>query len=85
MSNLSKLSSGQLSATTAAAVLGASASTEQGVLISTTASIYVGGSGVTASTGLLIAAGQTVLIPVDNVDQIYVVASTTATVSYLVV
>lgn len=86
MANLSTLYSGQLAATTTPQQLGPTQNTEKGVFVNTTANIYVGGASVTATTGMLITSSDApVLIPIDDVDQIWVVAASSATVSYLVV
>ena len=56
------------------------------MLISSSAAAFVGGSGVTASTGFPVAANTTVLIPTTGAEELElyaVVASRTATVSYL--
>jgi len=53
-------------------------------LIGNTINVYVGPSGVTDSTGMELAPGQAVCLPVTNTNLLYVIASTTgASVSWI--
>lgn len=80
--------SGQVSVTTSATSLfttGPAPSNDQ-VLISSSAACFVGPAGVTTTTGLPVPANTIVQIPVTGAEQLTlyaVVASSTATVSYL--
>jgi len=74
---------GQLAVTASALALGASTSFKNGFalanLSSSTASLFVGGSGVTTSTGYEIAPGTSLVIPVQDISTVYVVAAVIST------
>lgn len=80
-------SSGQVSVgTTATAIFTESVPDNDSVLISASAAAFVGGPGVTTTTGLPIPASTPTLIPTTGAEslQLYgVVSSGTATISYL--
>lgn len=74
------VTSGQLSATTTAQALSSSAVIKNvcvKALAANAINVYIGGSGVTTSTGMELAANQAVCMPVSNVASVYVIASTT--------
>lgn len=78
--------SGQVSVGTTATLIGTFEGNQSGLLISSSAACFVGGSGVTTSTGFPVAATTPVLVPTNGGvnGQLYAVVSTgTATVSYL--
>jgi hypothetical protein len=84
--------SGQVSVGTTATAIFTSgpAPSNDGVLIQNggSGSVYIGGSGVTTTTGLPVAAGATVTVPTTGAQPLElfgVVASSTATVSYLTI
>lgn len=57
-----------------------------GVLINSSAAAFIGGSGVTTSTGFPVAANTPVLVPTTGAEPLAlyaVVSSSTATVSYI--
>ena len=57
-----------------------------GVLINSSAAAFIGGSGVTTSTGFPVAANTPVLVPTTGAESLAlyaVVSSSTATVSYI--
>jgi hypothetical protein len=79
---------GQVSAgTTATLVASIGAVPEKGLLVSSSATVYVGGSGVTTGTGFEVPATTPVLIPVSGAEDelaLYAITSSgTATVSYI--
>jgi hypothetical protein len=82
------LQTGQVSVGTTAtlvATVGAVPDSD-GVLISSSAAAFVGGSGVTTSTGFPVAANTPVLVPTTGAETVAVyaiVSSGTATVSYI--
>jgi hypothetical protein len=85
----------QITATTTAAALAASTAPParfamQGIIVQSIAAntqkVYVGGSGVTATTGIELAAGGSVTLPVFDPRDIYVIsASGSQEVHYLIV
>jgi hypothetical protein len=82
--------SGQVTATTTATsiVTTGPAPNNDSILISSSAAAYIGGAGVTTATGFPIAANQLVLLPTTGAENptLYgVVASGTATISYLTI
>lgn len=76
--------SGQVAVTTTPKLIVAATANQSGVLISTTAQIYLGGPNVSSSNGLLLNAG-TLTVPANGgvINDLYAVAATSATVSYL--
>lgn len=82
-------SSGQASVgTTATKILTTGPNPSYAVAIYSSATVYVGGSGVTTTTGLEIPASTVVTLPStgSEEDSLYgVVSSSTATVSYLTI
>jgi hypothetical protein len=68
------------------ATVGSSASDTDGVLVSASAAAFIGGAGVTTTTGFPIAANTVVLVPTTGSEPLSlyaVVASSTATVSVI--
>jgi len=86
---MSGFQTGQTSVGTTATlvgVIGSSAPDNDGVLVSASAACFVGGAGVTASTGFPLTAGVPVTLPTSGAEplELYAVTSTgTATVSYI--
>jgi hypothetical protein len=81
------VTSGQLAVTATAQALASSAVIKNvcvKALQANAITVYVGGSGVTDSTGLELTAGQAVCLPVNNIDDLYAIASATgASVSWI--
>lgn len=77
----SSISSGQATVGTVAVQL-TSIVLKQGVIIkaanSNSGTIYLGTSGVTASTGFELGAGESVTLPITNTNLIYAIANTTS-------
>lgn len=79
-------SSGQVSVGTTATLIGTFEGNQSGVLISSSAACFIGGSGVTTTTGFPVPITTPVLVPTNGGvnSQLYaVVASSTATVSFI--
>lgn len=76
--------SGQVSVSTTPKLICTPTANQSGVVISTSAQIYLGGPTVSSTTGLSLASG-TLTIPTNGgvINDLYAVAATTATVSYL--
>jgi len=78
--------SGQQAVTGSAVALGTNTTKTACVkaLIGNTINVYVGPSGITTSTGMELAPGQSVCLPVTNTNLLFVIASTTgASVSWI--
>ena len=81
--------SGQLAVTASALALGSSTAFKNGFALTNTsassASLFVGGSGVTVSNGFELAPGASLIIPVADISTIYVIAAaiSTATASFI--
>jgi hypothetical protein len=81
----STYSAGQTAVTATAAALGSNSTKQVCIeaLSTNSISVFIGGSGVTTSTGFELKAGAGKCMPLTNTNQIYVVASTTgATVTW---
>lgn len=76
--------SGQVSVGTTPKLIVAASDNQSGVLISTSAQIYLGGPNVSSSTGFGLTSGS-LTIPSNGgvLNSLYAVAATSATVSYL--
>lgn len=76
-------STGQLAVTGSAQVLGASTAYKNGFaltnLSSSTASMFIGASGVTTTTGFELAPGTSLILPVQDISTVYVIAATAGT------
>ena len=86
MANLTNITTGQITATsTAATELSVPTSADiAGVVVTSSAAVYLGNSTVTATKGLLIPANIPTLLPVFSADQLYAITpSSTATVSWM--
>jgi len=81
----SSLTNGTKSVTTTASAL-ASSTPAKHVWIQNEsgATIYFGGAGITTSTGLELHSGTGVIIDIDDPSKIYVVASSTVTIRYMI-
>lgn len=85
----SQFSTGQLAVTASAQPLSASITSFSGGvkitnLSTSSLSIFLGGSSVTTSTGDELPAGQSVVLPIININSLYVIASSTgSTISWL--
>lgn len=82
--------SGQKAVTGSAAAISTTQAITQGVTVealsTNTISVFVGPSGVSDATGIELPPGASITLPVNNIDLVYVIASTTgATVSYVAV
>lgn len=85
---MSEFQTGQVSVDTTATLVATigSAPENDGVLVSGSAAAFIGGSGVTASTGFPVAANTPVLVPTTGAEPLElcaIVSSSTATVSYI--
>jgi len=82
-------SNGQKAVTNSAATLGSTTAFKNGLaltcLSSSTASIFIGTSGVTTSNGYELAPGQSIVVPIQDIASIYVVAvaSSTSTIAWI--
>lgn len=76
--------SGQVSVSTTPKLIVAATANQSGVFISTSAQIYLGGPNVSSTNGFGLASGP-LLIPTNGgvINDLYAVAATAATVSYL--
>lgn len=76
--------SGQLSVGTTPKLIVAATANQSGVLISTTAQIYLGGPNVSSTNGFGLASGS-LTVPTNGgvINDLYAVAASSATVSYL--
>jgi hypothetical protein len=81
------VTSGQLAVTASAQALAGSAVIKNlcvKALNANTINVYLGPTGVTISTGMELAAGQAVCMPLSNVATLFVIASTTgASISWI--
>lgn len=84
---LGTFASSQVAVTASAATIGSSTTTSNvcvKALVGNTINVYLGASGVTTATGFELAPGDTLCQPVNNLNLIYVIASTTgASISYV--